>query len=596
MRDIMPTTSVDTSAYKLHCKNVGRGINLDAVRALPVNDPKKLADLEQSLPWLIDPARYDDLPLQSDKGVPQANLEDSWIEQMLNVGHIRRIDRKEIRGWVRMFPIAEHAKQRFRLIKFTKWANDFYGKESLRKLTMPTKVDIVRFVRDGSHFIMLDFSAWFDQLPYHPDVGTRFCFRNGPDDFYCLNRLAMGQRPACEVAQGITELLLDFPGKQSKTAAVIDNVIFVGSEKQVVKDAVTFLQRARAVGAVINEFDVTGEISEKTVAPLVVQQGDWCGVRLDTARKEVRLTEKTLDKVVASWKNRPNWSWRQFAAHVGLLFWSWMILDVPIHDFYPLLRFISEVGRFLTANEDKWDSPAVIWDSAIDPLTKWTDLLRANAPRQIFATADPTWIVATDASAGGWGYCAFNALTGDIRTHGQRWTYAQLRQFFKGNANKVKKSVYSEPLAVVNSLCHLLKGGSATPSCKVLSASDPDLHQPEGARTKILLGTDNSAAMHTMNRGFASRSFDINRSIQELKTAFPASSFDIELRHIPGKENPADYFSRLLHLRPGANNGNFDIQKLHRMLGVEFRPDELISLGNKFSSPNKDLQFKNSKE
>ena len=120
MSDIMPAASVDTSAYKLHCKNVGGGINLDAVRALPVNDPKKQADLEQSLPWLIDPARYADLPLQTDKGVPQANLEDSWIEQMLNVGHIRRIDRKEIRGWVRMFPVAEHAKQRFRLIKFTK--------------------------------------------------------------------------------------------------------------------------------------------------------------------------------------------------------------------------------------------------------------------------------------------------------------------------------------------------------------------------------------------------------------------------------------------------------------------------------------------
>ena len=275
MSDIMPTASVDTSAYKLHCKNVGSGINLDAVRALPVNDPKKHADLEQSLPWLIDPARYSDLPLQSDAGVPQANLEDSWIEQMLNVGHIRRISRKEIRGWVRMFPVAEHAKQRFRLIKYTKWANDFYGKDCLRKLVMPSKVDIVRLVRDGSHFIMLDFSAWFDQLPYHAGVGTRFCFRNGPADFYCLNRLAMGQRPACEVAQGITEVLLDFPGKQSKTAAVIDNAIFVGSEKQVVKDAIIFLQRARTVGAVINEFDVTGEISEKTVAPLVVQQGDW---------------------------------------------------------------------------------------------------------------------------------------------------------------------------------------------------------------------------------------------------------------------------------------------------------------------------------
>ena len=99
------------------------------------------------------------LPLQSDAGVPQANLEDSWIEQMLNVGHIRRISRKEIRGWVRMFPVAEHAKQRFRLIKYTKWANDFYGKDCLRKLVMPSKVDIVRLVRDGSHFIMLDFSA-----------------------------------------------------------------------------------------------------------------------------------------------------------------------------------------------------------------------------------------------------------------------------------------------------------------------------------------------------------------------------------------------------------------------------------------------------
>jgi hypothetical protein len=45
MIDIMPTASVDTSAYNLRCKNIGRGTNLDAVRS-SANAPKMHADLE----------------------------------------------------------------------------------------------------------------------------------------------------------------------------------------------------------------------------------------------------------------------------------------------------------------------------------------------------------------------------------------------------------------------------------------------------------------------------------------------------------------------------------------------------------------------
>ncbi len=247
---------------------------------------------------------------------------------------------------------------------------------------------------------------------------------------------------------------------------------------------------------------------------------------------------KTAEKFHISWGNRQVWTWRQFAAHIGLLFWTWGILDVPVHEYYPLLRFISGASRRLQQDESLWDVAAVIDPAAMAVIAAWTALAIANEPRVVKESSAPSWFVCTDASKWGWGYVALNVGTGEIRGHGQQWTREQLCGIFsRSGIHKIKKSVYSEPLAVYFSLCHLLKSDEPKTMHFAKEIS-------ENLRTKIHVATDNSSACHTMNRGFASRSFDINAQIQNLRRAFPESEFDIDLSFVPGWMNPADELSR----------------------------------------------------
>jgi len=144
--------------------------------------------------------------------------------------------------------------------------------------------------------------------------------------------------------------------------------------------------------------------------------------------------------------------------------------------------------------------------------------------------------VCTDASKWGWGYVALNLATGRFRSFGHAWPKEQLINIFsRNNIHKIKKSVYSEPLAVFNSLCHLLNNNEKM-----------DIHFAKEVeeRIRICVATDNAATAFTMNKGFATRSFDINNQIQNLKRAFPDSQFDIDLAFIPGWMNPADDDSR----------------------------------------------------
>jgi hypothetical protein len=408
-----------------------------------------------------------------------------------------------------MFTVPEPAKQRFRPIKFTKDVNDILGKDTLLPLHFPSKQDICDLVHKGECFISLDFSSYYDQFEYAPEIGARFCFRHGTK-YFRLNTLAMGQRQAVEVAACTTARLLDF-GPKSSTASIIDNVIFVGSRHEVVNDARRFIERVQRVGGQLNE-----ETSD--LEALVRSSGDWGGIHLDCASKCSRLMEKTVEKIDRSWRARDVWSWRNFAAHIGLLFWTWQIIELPLSEFFPLLRFISQVGTWVTLDPCLWDRQACVWDSVWPVIERWTLLALRNVPRSVPPSQPPEWIVATDASSWGWGYFAVHNVSGAVRTHGQRWSW-RFRQLYGA---RLQHSVFTEPQAVANALCHLL-----LPSEKV--------------RARIL--SDNVAALAAFRRGFCSRSFHLNECVKRVAQVF-GDRLHFDVAYIPGELNPADVFSR----------------------------------------------------
>ena len=216
-------------------------------------------------------------------------------------------------------------------------------------------------------------------------------------------------------------------------------------------------------------------------------------------------------------------------------------------------------GKKLQADESLWDSPCSIFPSAFPALQAWTNLVLSNDARKIKPSSDRVWFICTDASVWGWGYRAFNYLTGEIRSHGQAWTHTQLEHILNhsGGMDAIKHSVYAEPLAIYFSLCHLLDKRSPA-KIQLAQASQDLAEQPLQVRMKIGVATDNSSAQHTMNRGFASRSFDINSAIMALRTSFPESDFDIDISFVPGYMNPADGPSRGRLEEENNNNNNIN--------------------------------------
>lgn len=419
------------------------------------------------------------------------------------------VPRCEVRGWVKVFAVPEPAKRRFRPIKHTVDVNEALGKDTLMRITFPTKSEICSLVHAGECFISLDFAAYYDQFTYSKDVGRRFCFRSG-SKFYRLQTLAMGQRQAVEVAATATARFLDFD-KRSTSKSIIDNVIFVGSRDDVIHDATIFVDRVRQGGARLNE-------NTDDIAALVQTSGDWGGIHIDCTNKTACLADKSLQKTSFSWHRRAEWSWRNFAAHIGLLFWSWQIIELPMSHFFPLLRFVSEVGKYLTEHDDRWDEPAVIWPSAWPVLERWTALLLRNFPRTVPRNAAPEWIIATDASGWGWGYVAFNNVTGEVRTHGEQWSRGMVMRF----GERLGQSVLSEPQAIVLALCHLLT---------------------KGAPTRVRLLTDNTVAQASFRRGFNTHSWEINECLRRVQDLF-GPDFHFEFWYVPGPMNPANPFSR----------------------------------------------------
>ncbi len=421
-------------------------------------------------------------------------------------------DETKVRSGCRVFSHPELAKGRRRPIRWTYMANEVLpGNSEVHPINMARKPDIVRLVHYGTHFAQHDLAAFFDQIGLTEAVAHYYCFRHN-GKIYRLTCLPMGLTASVGVASALHEVLLDFPRRSARCEIVIDNVVFVGSREDVLHDSRIYRERCASIGAVLNDLDVPLE-------NLAVQHGEFCGVVLDLVEKTVCLAKKSVERARLSWSLRNEWTWQGYQSCIGSLFWSWGILDVPMHGNFALLRFLSRTSADLAERHDLWTAPAKVWPTALKDMERWMRILLENKPRKVPVSKEPEWIVATDASRWGWGYVAVNSETHEVRTHGSAWSPYMEHRY----GERLGSSVLAEPKGLVNAMCHLL-------------APDRD------SAKKVLVLSDNSATCAAVNRGFSTHALHLNACIGQLKNSFP--QYEFEVQHIAGQENPADKPSR----------------------------------------------------
>ena len=478
-------------------------------------------------------SRYDPVPeLHGPRGVNQARLKQEWIVTMIECGLITRILPSQVRGRVNMFAVPEISKQRMRPIRFTKDINEFCGRDTLRPCVIATKAQIVPTVLAGRYMILLDMKAMYDQFPLSEAVGSRMCFRHG-EAFYRLTVLPMGQRQAVGVANAAMQRLLDFKKRSNVHHSIIDNVGFFGdTAEDVIHDARIFIARCAAVGATLNEIEDASAATYDQVAALVKSVGTFGGVSMDLLAQTVRITQNSVDKTNASWANRENWTWREYAGHVGLLFWAWRILDIPMASFFEVLRFNSDLGKWVTSRQlppsidgvypknEAWDEPATVWSSVWPVLERWTSFVVANTARVVLPEQKPDVILMVDASRWGWGYISFDTRSGEVHDHGEAWDEFMERRF----GDRLEHSTFTEPRGYLNALKHRAR---ITPEARVFA-----------------MVTDSMVTMYSNDRGFNTASFHINECIRQKELYFPPSIYQITNHYVDGPSNQADGLSR----------------------------------------------------
>ena len=513
----------DILDWPLHVRNVSR-LSYEEQDDVPC-DPDVHDRNIRALRPLRDPSFYDSMPKKTARGTPYTVLSSADIRAMIDAGVVCEIDPAEVAGHVVLFYVPEPHKNRRRPIRFTRDINDRFGRDTCVPIDMATKLDIITILRRGDFAIAFDGRCWFDQFLIHKDISRRMCFRKGRR-FYRLLTAPMGQRHVVAAAHTTLRKLDLDPENECDSIAIIDNVLKVGdTEDMCIRDGKRFLRRCAAVNADMHE-----KIDD--VETLVTQELEWGGIGLDFKNKTTRLTHKMVDKMRLSWSIRDKWSNRDFCSHMGCLFWTVGIIQVYPGDYFAALQCYGRVCRdfALLDGDDKiknlfWNVPAVIPDDVMQDLQRWTDRALRNRPRYVpeesVPDAQPDWLVCVDACRTGFGYVALCPRTGKAHHHGQKWPAA----FAAKNRHRLHQSVFTEPEGVVMSMCHLL---SRTDSVQ-----------------RIHIWTDSVTTMRGGQKGYNSRSEQVNDALRRLRTLFPEDHYFFSYAHIKGSDNTvADAASR----------------------------------------------------
>ena len=506
---------MDKATLPLHFKPEITPIRLESLLCLGNKTPSCRSFLIEALRWLDDPSKYGTFQpapkrprfskvhfdaMKGYKYAPMYGLPKGFVDAFLHV----EASKEESKPY-RLRPI------------FAPDANSGIAREDLQRLHMALRPTIrERSVGNPELVVQFDMKSCYDQFPLGENVRPFMCLL-GPDGaVYALSRLAMGLRPACEVAQAALWFLLDFDRDERVTVdSYIDNIRFVGPREPTTVAIRTFLERCEKAGVQLDRYPASR--NDEHICALDERQGDFLGEHYDYAKGTRCLTQKTIAKLeivrdAVDFTKEVTLSARQFSALMGLFFWTASVLSIKLAPFFHLLRAYRNSGA--DASNTSFDSVETTLNStAKRELKEWLDIALANTPvPMVPPQGDPSLVLVADASAAGYGAFAQVRGSNEWKVMSGAWP-DHLKE-------KAQSSVFAEPECVYLACLRFVR--------------------PDDKFVRVY--TDHSPLVYASAAGYA-KGFHPNELLLRLQKKFPGVVF--EIIHIKGEHNPSDYVSRL---------------------------------------------------
>jgi hypothetical protein len=509
--EILSTTGsfqrLDPRGWPLHLKTISTA-DLSQVRAL-ADKRGKGSICELVLRPLTDETFYH--PLRGAKLEPPKKMcffSPEELQKQIDHGLLEQCEGRPD-GWVRIRPQMEFVKHRRRIIYHTVSANEL---PRVTECRLPTLAEIVQLVNEGEYAVCWDFAQYFHAFEYAEAV-RKFLGLEFRGKYYRLRRMAMGQTHSCDIAQFVSELILEhilaqIPG--TKGVVHIDNgLVVVRSREQGEQVIELLLATAATLGITIN--DATMLVPSQVV--------EFVGLNLDFKTSTVSLGPKVLSKAahlrdyLATVTTAPLPT-KLVSCVMGVALFGHAVAreagDYPAARHYCSMSFYRRLSKDAALAPEVWDRATVIPEQVTADMINWLDEMLRNPQRQRVndATEADTYVF-VDASATAWAVVLCEA------SQPQR---AIVRTGSYPPDVDTERSTQTEPYGLSQAL-------------RIIGQI--------GGTKAIALATDHEPLVSATRKGMSSNA-RYNRSILDLAATTPRP----RILHIAGEMNPADEPSR----------------------------------------------------
>jgi hypothetical protein len=528
-RDCGVTVSeAELATYTLHIKETTRVI-WDQVEAMAADSP--LAnETAVARRWCSSDQLYGPKYGRDPRHVPAASFTPEQIQRLLDAQKIAPF-RGEVKGFVKAFTLAQHAKKRLRIIA-EPIINETCMKDEMYKVHYPARLERRARALGAKYSVELDFAAFFDQFDLAQEVLPWFVLRSKEpvdgQEMFALTRMPMGATFAPSVAQTVTSVIV-WPAvlmNGVRIDTMIDNIRIVADTKEAFVKAVRVIgERIKRAGITLNDAHVIEGTDEEIADRHLVTDAPRIFLGEKYVRDTVANSDAAVEKLIkakevydnAGRLGAPTYTKRHFASIVGLMLFMAHTVNVPLTKCFDLLRCY---GRIISQSSS-WDDQCGTLSPCARATFEWlASTLIANKSVPITELNPPGKRISeygiaieVDASGSAWGARVYFTDSGRMVTLQQKWPA------------RISHSAHAEPRAAEAAV----RWARSQPGC---------------ANARVALITDHVALVtgqrrwHSNFSGF-STSYYLNHFYDTLYANGGGEVF-----HVDGERNEADQLSR----------------------------------------------------